>query len=301
VVLYGYMTEKITPIEQNIEENPKVVTSADLETIVSENEATPTIDAKTQADIKALEYQIKFAESPTGITNKKETGGEQEGIVYNLPKIETKPKSGLKTAGVALVTLFMSLFANKQAKAGTGPEDSLGKKPLIEKVSPADSVQSKTLRKGFEQTRDAETVGKITIEGHIYIPQKDTTKEFYSYHFSENEKNKNALGEILSIMKSKGFEPANGEMLEKIYKENENNIDFIQKIKWLMAPTPELDGDDTRAREGFMVTKNGKTSYAIPEHSVFPTKNPKGLGRFELDQGFEVSEYGILFYKKIEK
>ena len=89
--------------------------------------------------------------------------------------------------------------------------------------------------------------------------------------------------------------------LEKIYKENESNIEFTQKIKWLMAPTPEPDGDDTRAKEGFMTTKNGKISYVIPEHSVFPTKNPKGLGRFELDQGFEASEYGILFYKKIEK
>lgn len=293
------MTEKIPPIE-NQESNEAHQELAQVSE-VQLPEKKVEMDPETQNEIKALKYKIEFEQSPTGLTNKKEKGDRIDGTIYNLPENRPKPKGGVKTALLAVTAGFMSLFASKEAKAGSGPEDSLGKKPLTEKVSPADSLQSGFYKKGFEQKKDGETIGHITIEGHTYIPQKDTTKEFYSYHFSETGKTKNSLGEILSIMKSKGLEPADGDMLEKIYKENESNIEFTQKIKWLMAPTPEPDGDDTRAKEGFMTTKNGKISYVIPEHSVFPTKNPKGLGRFELDQGFEASEYGILFYKKIEK
>lgn len=309
MLLYLYMIQEENPpiIKENLEDQESLEATDPLEQV----EITVPVDPEEMRKLEDLNREIHFKSKETAEqirniqneNNKKiEPWDNTPTTTFNTPPQQNHKgrfRNTIMGLKIGLAGL-LGLGATKEAKAGGG-EDSLKLKNQVEKTAFADSSVSKGFTKGFEQTRDGETIGNINIEGHTYIPQKDTTKEFYSYHFSEESNSKNALGEILSIMKAKGFEPANGDMLEKIYQENKNNIEFMQKAKWLLAPTPEADGDDTRATEGFMVTKNGKTFFAIPEHSVFPTKNPNGLGRFEINQGFEASEYGILFYKKLEK
>lgn len=248
-------------------------------------------------ELKRLENEVKYEK------NKK---NKDEVKLFNnagfIPVAEKKGHNVLRRFTAGVLGLATMLGFTQKASAGTStPEDSLGKKTLTEKINPSDSTEKSTTNKDYEQKAINEKIGHVTIEGSIFIPQKDTSKEVYVYYYSDDGKSENSLAEILNAMKQKGLRPADRNLLEEVYNQNKDDEQFNKKTKWIMAPTPESDADDTRQNEKYMVTKNGKTQFVLPEHAVFPTKSPNGLGRFEIDQGFDPKEYGLMFYKQIEK
>ncbi len=299
------MTEKIKLEETPATlENPESVT----ENQELQQEENIVISEEAKRELDEEERDIRFRQSETAqiIRDAQARKGKElekldSGTTYNVASSQ-KPKSGVRNKIMAGAITLASLFGfGGKAKAEGDPSDSLGKKPTTEKVY-TDSIQKSTpSSKSYEIKVDNETKGHIKIESHVVVPQKDTTKEAVIYYFSDDGKSKNSLGEIMLLMKEKGFYPGDRELLNNIYEENKNNPEFARKMKWVLAPTPEGDADDTRSQEGHYITNKGKTSYVIPEHAVFPTINPRGLGRFEISEGFNSGEYGILFNKKVEK
>lgn len=292
------MTEKIhqevedtsnTTLENSNEANEQLVGSNKIE--ISEK-------AKKELEEEARDIAFRQSETAEDIRRAQAKKGKEvekfEGVVYQIPK--GKSGNGFKNWSLAAFAGLLSLGAS--AKESKNPEAELKKDTLLGKtITPSDSLESKTNSpKPYEQKVDGETIGHIKVEGHILIPQKDTTKEVYVYYFSDDGKSKNNLAEIVNLMKQKGFVPIDGDLLEDIYNQNKNDPEFNKKVKWVVAPTPEGDEDDTRRQEGVYVTTKGKTAYLIPENAVLPTINPRGIGRFEIKKGFDPSEYGVGFY-----
>ncbi len=231
---------------------------------------------------------------------------------------------------------------SETTKVDSGPNDSTKNKIEVTKNTPedslklnkntatfktkfsSDSLESVSIKKSFEENDTKETFGDITLEGNIYIPQSDTTKEVYAYYFSGGENNEHKIGSIIEIMKKKGLVPADGKLLREVYDQNKNNSTFKNKTAWLLAPTPEGAVDDSRANQKVIATHTEKGSVnkivestkefdiiekvpitvstvevVIPEHAVFPTKNPQGIGKFEVDKNVPTDGYGYLFVKPI--
>jgi hypothetical protein len=135
------MTEKIPSIEnQESNEAHQELTQVSE---VQLPEKKLELDPETLNEIKALKYKLEFEQSLTGLTNKKDDGSKRDGEIYNLDENRPKPKGGVKTALLAISAGFMSLFASKEAKAGSGPEDSLGKKPLTENIKSNGGIEVK--------------------------------------------------------------------------------------------------------------------------------------------------------------
>lgn len=232
--------------------------------------------------------------------------GDEEGVFYSAPKPRSNFRNAMMAARIGIAGLFG--FSATGAKASAElPKDSIKNKIEVSKKTPEDSaklnkntVEMKTagIKTPFEEDATRETFGNITLEGNIYIPFSDTTKEVYAYYFSGEDKIDHKIGSIIEIMEKKGFAPADGKLLHALYDQNKTTPAFNKKTTWLLAPTPESSPDDTRSNEKMISEKDGKIETVIPSNAVFPTKNPQGLGKFEVDQGLSLDDYGIVFVKE---
>lgn len=249
---------------------------------------------------KIAEKKASIQEEIEQSLQKKDTGEEEfSSTPVETPEaprekenwISKKWKKVMLTLGLAAAVSTPG-FAKNDSK---DIEDSLSKKEY--RVTNEDEGE-----KPFEQIIAQEKIGHITIEGRMLIPQADTTKEVYAFYFSDDGKSKNSLGEFMAAMQRKGYTPADGILLEQIYMQNKDVAEFNKKAKWLLAPVPATDGDDTRASEKMIVTeKDGTVKYVIPQNAVFPTKTPQGLGRYEISEGVPNDTHGFVFYKVKEK
>lgn len=302
------ITEQVEGINHDIEVDPEEIKKLE------------DLDAEIEFRTSETAEEIRKAQTKKGTEIEK--WDSKPTTTFKAP---TMQKSGHAKGwrnwilGISSLLTGLGASATKEAKAGGEPIDSLGKKNKIESVSnPTDSLMKNKEKKPFEQTISKEKFRHITIEGHIFVPQKDTSKEVYVYYFSNDGKEKDPLNAIISEMRSKGYEPADGELLGNVYNQNKNNPEFNKKLRWVIAPTPEDDSDDTRANEKSTIIKTEtvfegegkekverkitKIETAIPSHAVLPSINPNGLGRFELNNSFSLEEgYGLMFTKKVEK
>ena len=234
------------------------------------------------------EFDDFFKEIDQAVAKKDK--GDQKVEFHELdPKVYQKPRGAVRNFVLSAAALLG--FGASAMKAGaTNPGDTLESKKMTAQT-----------HKAYERIDHNETVGHITLQSETLIPQSDTTREVYAVSFDDDGKSKSALGLAIALMQSKGYFPADRDLLEEIYTQNNNDPSFEKKMKWLMAPTPETDANDTKQNEKVLVSKDGKTAVVLPDHSVLPTKNPQGLGRFELDQGIVLNEYQLLFWKSAEK
>ncbi len=290
------MSEKIPPeieIQGQEEHAPAHTEEGALEVPVIKTEAVEETNAKVQEVSAAIHEELATA------TKEVEKTPEVPGTSFTVMSDKQTASEGfLKRAAAKgrkmLMLLGMTGVMASSAHAGSNStlEHDGGSTPEKTAAAPSEG------EKPYEQVFSQEKVGHITLEGRMLIPQSDTTREFYSVYFSHDGKSENTLGEFLTLMKKKGYIPANGKMLEKIYNQNKDDPLFNKKAKWLLAPIPAGDIDDTRPNEEKVINhEDGSIEYIFPTNAVYPTKNPVGLGRYEISQGIPNDSYGFLFYK----
>ncbi len=290
------MSEKIPPeieIPGQEEHAPSHTEEGAVEVPVTRTEAVEETNAKVQEVSAAIHEELATA------TKEVEKTPEVPGTSFTVTSDKQTASEGFLKRAVAkgrkmLMLLGMTGVMASSAHAGSNSTLEHDGSSTPEKTAAAPSEGEKP----YEQVFSQEKVGHITLEGRMLIPQSDTTKEVYSFYFSDDGKSKNKLGEFIALMEKKGYLPVNGDMLASIYNQNKDDPMFGKKAKWLLAPVAAEDADDTRSNEKKLVEhKDGTFEYVLPANAVFPTKNPTGLGRYEISQGIPNDSYGFLFYK----
>ena len=261
---------------------------ADFDTTIYEK---PVLTEETKDEIERLNAEIKFRQSPTNEAIQQARENQIPGD-EKLHEVSTK-KAWYKRAGLALAFTAASIFGGAKESKATTTDAATN---TIETIAPSDSLE----KKAFQQTEIGETFDHLTLEGSIFLPQSDTTKEFEAFYFTNDGKQEHKIGAILEIMAKKGYHPANEQQLRAIYNQNKTAAPFNKRqLSSLIALTPVGSPDDARANERRILEKDGKIQVVLPENAVFPTRNATGLGKYETDHELP-DDYGYIFYKDVE-
>jgi hypothetical protein len=285
--------------EQNPENNRNTVETAPLIEPGLEMQPVPTRTREEELEeISKKEEQIRQELRSIPVEDMSRLDTPSIGEVNFMKKPESRStwwKKLSETGLLMLGGLGLSLSASAKEGKHIDSTGTLSNDTTISKMATPEGYTKITYIPEHKEYKHT------ALEGKVFIPTPDSTKEVYALSVTGSLKGKAALEEVVKMVHSLGYELEDVHTLDLIAKLHKNKLPDVISIK-----NTAMDNDDTQVQEKQVVTsdEHGNIDWVSPhaEHAVFPIIDRLGnVSRVEyqsiLDLGMHY-DYRILVSRK---
>ncbi|MCC7436395.1 hypothetical protein IT402_00775 [Candidatus Nomurabacteria bacterium] len=195
--------------KENLEElnnNNEVLDSAQEDT--PEKSAQENNDDYIEEQVKIIEKEINEKKRLELVKDKNLVEEWDSKTKYNIPPEKPGMLRRFTTGLVGLATMLG--FAQKANAGNTNPEDSLGRKPLTEKINPADSIEN-------SKELDLRKYEKFGISHIEKLESNDKENDIFLVSINEYK----SYGDVLNVLKKASLTPVSTEKMDEAVSMNQ--------------------------------------------------------------------------------